>query len=372
MKKCGLTLLSLPLLVLSLNAEIELDNAELLPDADFQATSPSLQDRYLLGLKKRLSSERAMLTSVSLGDRALWLGRILETEALISAQKHLLNTPTAHTSLKMPMPIKEHRRPSWVPEGEMEENSLDMESIAKTPPWLPKWGRSLKQRREDSLAHSEKGTPVAQIQDQWTEYGDVSDRDPSRRVAPPELPFQESVVPHAVLPQVSEQTLAVENLNLSVPMPFRRGAWWLWESRDHNHWTKIRSGWADQNIAIGPLPEGTHHYVFTHEQRRPNEEPCHYTFHLDTTAPNIVSLVQGLDASGLTQLQWKISDREAHALKTSLTIFGNDDTIVATLGEVNAIGHYTLLREQRRDAIAIRLRSTDLAGNSSDAWIRYR
>jgi hypothetical protein len=193
-----------------------------------------------------------------------------------------------------------------------------------------------------------------------------------RRLPPPELPIQDATSPHAVLAQVSEQTLAQENINLPVPTPFSQSGWWLWSSRDHIHWTKIRSGWADQNIAIGPLPQGTHHYVFTHEQRRPNDEPCHYTFHLDTTAPKIVSWVEKLDQQGLTQISWNIQDREPHALKSSLTIFGQNDTVVATLGTIQPTGTYTLLREQRRDALAIRLRTTDLAGNASDAWIRYR
>jgi hypothetical protein len=119
------------------------------------------------------------------------------------------------------------------------------------------------------------------------------------------------------------------------------------------------------------LKQGRHRFVFTKEERRPNREAEHYLFLLDTQPPEVKLFEKSLTERGELKLSWACQDPPHNDLSAQLSIFGPQNTVLVSLGQVGSTASYVLLKEHQRHATAARLRIQDKAGNKEQAWIKF-
>lgn len=329
----------------------------------------SKASQALAGMKHQLNQARALLSRAPLGERAEHQDRIQQLLQLIHEQEQLLNLQNqGETHAEQHVEVMDiDRRPAWLIERQ-QRGELQLENLPQTKAWRPRWGLSHKRKRQQTSELKQQAPTTASVP--WTlndsKEGlpkDKATAKEQRKLLSKDRPIQKSQFPTAVLAKNGSFVQSSSTIQFPIPLPFRRSAWWLWESQDGQHWTKIRSGWADQNMSLESRPEGFHYYQFTDEEHQPNNEAPHYQFLLDTTPPDITTFETQTNEQQHTVLHWKLSDHWDPHPQSTLTIYGQNKSVLLTNSPCSNHGNLTLIPEQFRGASWAEITTKDKAGN---------
>jgi hypothetical protein len=318
---------------------------------------------HLKGLYAQWMESRAELMRAGLGERSDIREQMNNIEKRISEQSILLNLAPPQTKNIHHPDFSEPEPVAWLPR-ERETQALSLERRKLPAPWVPQWGTSFYSRRAGSPKYEISPTPLEGFQ--LPEESALS----TRHAPAPVLPEEKVLEPHAQLSLIESGLLSSTTINLYVPSPYSHQAWWLWEKRDHNPWVKVRSGWADQNVLMDHLPEGLYAYRFTLENHRPSEEPEHFRYRLDTSAPRIESFQERRGHNGSSTLTWASKDQQGSPIIVSIVVYNQNDGVLLSLDNQLSQGTYLLLREHRRLATRAKLTARDQAGNKSEQWLK--
>ena len=312
---------------------------------------------YLKGLHSQWMEHRAEFFRSGLSERARVQEKMNSTEQKIREQSKLLGLDrleqkdALHPDISSPNPV------TWIPATRPVE-VLKLEQRELSEPWVPHWGKSLYERRNTVEELQELG-----VLDNYAPQGESSE-EKLRHVPPPDWPMESSTEPLGQLSLIDRGVLSSTSINLPVPSPYHRKAWWLWEKRNGGPWKKIRSGSLDVNILLEHLPEGEYAYRFTSENHRPSQDPEHFFYRLDTEAPRF-DLFEFRNTERARSIVWRCRDKKSPSLKIALAIFGPSDKVLLSLDNLNPQDSYDLLPEHFRQAQKCTLSVQDEAGNIS-------
>lgn len=314
---------------------------------------PALE--HLKGLHGHWMEHRAEFLRSGLGERTKAQENMNLTEQRIREQSKLLGIAMPEQKDISPPDISSPNPVTWIPAARSAE-VLSLEQRELSEPWMAHWGKSLYTRRNSNDEPQELGVLA-----NYTTPNESSENK-LRHQAPPDWPIEASTEPVGQLSLIDRGVLSSTAINLPVPSPYHRKAWWLWEKRNGGAWKKIRSGWLDMNILVEHLPEGEYAYRFTAEHHQPSQDPEHFFYRLDTQSPTI-DLFELKNTERAYSIIWRCHDNSSKTLKIALTVYGPSDMVLLGVDNLNSEDFYDLLPEHVRQAQKCRLFIQDEAGN---------